>query len=176
MNLLSRISRRLSFRLATFAALLLLAGCASHKYADIANAMAPMASGEGRIVLYTPATSVSLGANAQPRVRLNNRLVGCAKPGGFFYVNRPAGSYTVSSQRGKSLTFALAAGQTQYVRFVPDGLFSSNAGDAGARSLRPELAASPADAQAELQPMQFWGASSRTRNEEGIARDGGSAS
>ncbi|ARP80313.1 hypothetical protein CAL12_05350 [Bordetella genomosp. 8] len=157
------------------AAAFLLAGCASHRYADVADAMVPMAPGEGRIVLYTPTTSVSLGANVQPRVRINNRLVGRAKPGGFFYLNRPAGSYTVLAQRGKSLTFDLAAGQTQYIRFVPDGLFSSNAGDAGAKYLRPELAASPTDAQAELKAMQFWGASSRTRNEEGIARTGAAA-
>lgn len=158
-----------------FAAAVALTACASRKYADVSDAMVPMASGEGRIVLYTPATSVSLGANAQPRVRINKRLVGRAKPGGFFYVNRPAGSYTVVAQRGQSLTFELAAGQTQYVRFVPDGLFSSNAGDAGAKYLRPELAASPLDAQAELKTMQFWGASSRTRNEEGIGRNGAAA-
>ncbi|CAM3472489.1 DUF2846 domain-containing protein [Bordetella sputigena] len=172
MNTLLRFCRRFAVLAAvTF----LLAACASHKYADVADAMVPMAAGEGRIVLYTPATSVSLGANAQPRVRINNRLVGRAKPGGFFYVNRPAGSYTVLALRGKPLTFDLAAGQTQYVRFVPDGLFSSNAGEAGAKYLRPELAASPVDAQAELKTMQFWGASSRTRNEEGIARNGAAA-
>ncbi|AOB33410.1 hypothetical protein AKI39_04610 [Bordetella sp. H567] len=169
LNTLSRLRRRIP---ALAAALLLLAGCASRHYEDVSDSLAPMAPGEGRIVLYTPATDVSLGANAQPRVRLNNRLIGRAKPGGFFYLNRPAGTYTVLAQRGKPVTFTLEAGQVQYVRFVPDGLISTNSGDAGAKFLRAELTSSAADAQAQLENMRFWGASSRTRNEEGIARNG----
>lgn len=169
MNKLTRLSRVF---LSLAAAALLLAGCASRQYTNVADAMVPMAPGEGRIVLYTPTTDVSLGANAQPRVRINNRLVGRAKPGGFFYVNRAAGTYTVLAHRGAPLTFTLEAGQTQYIRFVPDGLISTNSGDASAKFLRPELSPSPTQAQAELQSMRFWGASSRTRNEEGMARNG----
>jgi Protein of unknown function (DUF2846) len=54
----------------------------------------------------------------QPEVRLNGQAVGRAVPNGFFYMDRPAGSYQVATETEveKKLTFTLEPGQVRYVR------------------------------------------------------------
>jgi hypothetical protein len=61
------------------------------------------------------------GAAIQPDIRLNGQVVGESKPGGFFFVDRPAGSYiaAASTETEKTLSFALDAGETKYVRSTP---------------------------------------------------------
>jgi hypothetical protein len=169
MNFLSRLPARIL----GFMAILLLAGCAATRYEDLATSLPPPSPGEGRIVLYTPLID---GASVQPRIRVNKRAVGRAKPGSFFYVDRAAGTYTVLAQRGweAKVTFELKAGETRYVRFVPADvpMANSGSGSVGANKLKPELASSATQAQTELSALKYWGASSRTRNEEGVGRDG----
>lgn len=48
----------------------------------------------GRIYVYRTA---AFGAAVQPKVRLNEEVIGKAVPKGFFYVDRPIGEYTLSA-------------------------------------------------------------------------------
>ena len=104
--------------LATAAALM--AGCASGvKHKDMQASMAPLKSGEGRVYFFR--SSSPFGAAIQPEIRLNNEVVGKSIPGGFFYVDRPAGNYVAaaSTETEKTASFALAAGETKYLRSSP---------------------------------------------------------
>jgi hypothetical protein len=58
------------------------------------------------------------GAAIQPQIKLNGTSVGQSKPGGFFYVDEPAGQYSVATatETEKTVSFALEAGATKYVR------------------------------------------------------------
>jgi hypothetical protein len=61
------------------------------------------------------------GAAIQPDLRLNGEVVGESKPGGFFFVDRPAGKYvaSASTETEKTLSFVLDTGETKYVRSSP---------------------------------------------------------
>jgi hypothetical protein len=95
----------------------LVSGCATGpRYAEVGESIAPLAAGEGRIYFFR---SNSLwGFAIQPDIRLNDVVVGSSKPGGFFYVDRPAGSYigAATTETEKTLSFVLAAGETKYIR------------------------------------------------------------
>lgn len=94
-----------------------LAGCATSgmTYTEMQPRLAPPADGQGRIFIYR--TTV-LGAAVQPSVKLNDAVVGSAVPRGFFYVDRSAGDYTISTETEvtRTLSLTLAAGQVRYVR------------------------------------------------------------
>lgn len=100
------------------AATVLVAGCAATgiKHSEMAASMPKLKAGEGRIYFFRPSSMI--GAALQPEVRLNGRVVGQSKPGGFFFVDRPAGSYVAATatETEKSVSFALQAGETKYVR------------------------------------------------------------
>jgi hypothetical protein len=99
---------------------LVLAGCASGiKHKDMAASMPSLKSGEGRIYFLRSASMV--GAAIQPEVRLNGHVVGVSRPGGFFFVDRPAGNYVASAatETEKQASFVLNAGETKYVRTSP---------------------------------------------------------
>lgn len=113
--------RRTVLKMAGAAALVaLVAGCASGvKYQDMASSMPSLKSGEGRIYFFR--SSSMMGAAIQPEIRLNGAVVGASKPGGFFYVDRPAGNYvaSTSTETEKSASFTLQAGETKYLRTSP---------------------------------------------------------
>lgn len=137
--------------LATLAAIAtLVAGCASGpKFAEVSKSIAPIKSGEGRIYFFR--SDSMFGAALQPEIRLNNVVVGSSKPGGFFYVDRPAGTYlaAASTETEKTLSFALAAGETKYVRSSPSfGLL------VGRINLELE---DPKKAQTEVETLSFTG-------------------
>ncbi len=96
---------------------LVLSACATSgpKFSEMGATLAPAQPEMGRIYFYRTAL---LGAAVQPSVRLNGEKVGTAVPNGFFYVDRPAGSYQVATETEveKKLTFTLEAGQVRYVR------------------------------------------------------------
>jgi hypothetical protein len=80
------------------------------------NVAAPkLAPDRGRVYFYR--TSI-LGLAVQPDIKLNGESVGSAAPGGFFFVDRPRGNYVASSttEVESKVAFALAAGETKYVR------------------------------------------------------------
>jgi hypothetical protein len=96
----------------------LLAGCATSgpKFAEMAASMSAAAKpGGGRIYFYRTAV---LGAAVQPEVRLNGEVVGTAVPRGFFFADRPAGNYEVSTSTEveRKLTFTLEENEVRYVR------------------------------------------------------------
>lgn len=98
----------------------LMAGCASGvKHSEMASSMPTLKQGEGRV--YFMRSASMFGAAVQPDIRLNGEVVGESKPGGFFFVDRPAGKYVASSstETEKTLSFALDAGETKYVRTYP---------------------------------------------------------
>jgi len=96
----------------------LLAGCATGgaRYADVNVAAPKLAPDRGRIYFYR-STSI-VGVAVQPDIKLNGESVGSAAPGGFFFVDRTRGNYVASSatEVESKLAFALAAGETKYVR------------------------------------------------------------
>ena len=55
--------------------------------------------------------------------------MGRNKPGSFFFVDRPAGSYVVTNLywTGDGVSFMLDAGQTRYVRITAESLGSTSA-------------------------------------------------
>lgn len=110
-------------RLALAAALVgtaLVTGCASGpKFSEMSSSIPAMKAGEGRVYFFRDGSM--FGAAIQPDIRLNNVVVGESKPGGFFYVDRPAGSFAAaaSTETEKTVSFTLDAGETKYVRTAP---------------------------------------------------------
>ena len=135
--------------LASVCVLLALGGCASGPaYEDYSGSIDPMLPLDGRIFVYR--TSV-LGAAVQPKIWLNDEIVGKAKPKGFFYLDRPAGTYKIaaSTEAERSLTFTLREGETKYVRLeVKMGAFVGH--------VKPVLV-DHSVARDELQGMKYTG-------------------
>ncbi|WP_118185104.1 DUF2846 domain-containing protein [Paraburkholderia phosphatilytica] len=132
-------------------AALLAAGCAASgpQYKDVASSIPTLAPDNGRI--YFLRTDSFVGAMLQPEIKLNDKVVGHSKPGGFFYVDEPAGSYTVATttEVTKSITFNLNAGETKYVRTaVSMGVLVGH--------IAPSLDY-PENAQAEIQSLKYTG-------------------
>lgn len=97
-------------------AVVTLAGCASGPtYDEYADNISPAAPDSGRIYLYRTS---AMGAAVQPGVRLNGEVIGKATARGFFYVDRPAGTYEISAstEAKRSLSIGLEAGDEKYVR------------------------------------------------------------
>lgn len=94
----------------------LMTGCASGpQYSALHNTEAPPASGNGRIYIYRTAV---LGAAVQPDVKINGDVIGKAVPGGYFFVDRPAGNYQISTSTEvkRTLSLTLDPDQKRYVR------------------------------------------------------------
>ncbi|MEO6364407.1 MAG: DUF2846 domain-containing protein [Caldimonas sp.] len=150
MNSIARLLKTL-FCIATVA---FMAGCATGpKFSDTATSMPSLRPGDGRIFFYR--SSSMLGAAIQPDVKLNNEVVGSSKPGGYFWVDRPAGNYvaSASTETEKTATFALAAGETKYLKTSPSfGII------VGRIVISLE---SPEAARAELASLSYTGASAK---------------
>lgn len=146
---------RLAAWIAGLAAAILLAGCAGPRYASMASSLPPLKPGDGRIVFYNPMQDAGAGPSGQPKIRVNKQVVGRSKPGSFFYVDRPAGSYVVTDKlwTDDGLSFMLNPGETRYVRFVAPSL-----GSTGISKLNIELVDSQSEAQRELLPLRYFGA------------------
>ncbi|MBB6582011.1 DUF2846 domain-containing protein [Ralstonia solanacearum] len=99
------------------ATLVTVAGCASGpSYREMAGSIPTLSPQNGRVYFFRSSSMV--GAAMQPDIKLNGQTVGESTPGGFFYVDRPAGRYTVSTatETEKTLSLSLDAGETKYVR------------------------------------------------------------
>lgn len=109
--------KNITRRLAVVACAALLAACASGpKHAEVQSSIPVLKATEGRLYVYR--SSSMLGAAIQPNVVVNGKVAGESKPGGFFFVDLPAGTVEVSTSTEveKKLTLTLDAGQTRYVR------------------------------------------------------------
>jgi hypothetical protein len=105
--------------------LLCTAGCASGpSYEQHVNTIQPPLPLDGRIYFYRTS---SLGTGVQPSVSVNGEVVGTAGPKSFFFVDRPAGRYQVSTATGaeQSLSLTLDDGEVKFVRIEEKmGLFA----------------------------------------------------
>lgn len=128
----------------------LVSACATGpKFSEVASSMPALKAGDGRIYFFR--SSSMIGGAIQPDIRLNGQVVGESKPGGFFYVDRPAGNYvaSASTETEKSVSFKLEPGETKYIRSsIGMGLF------AGRPVLEPE---DPRKANAELASLSYTG-------------------
>jgi Protein of unknown function (DUF2846) len=96
---------------------LVASGCASGpQYKDVASSISTLKEAQGRIYFYR--SSSMIGAALQPSIKLNGAVVGKSQPGGFFFVDEPAGQYVVSTatETEKTVSFKLDAGETKYVK------------------------------------------------------------
>jgi hypothetical protein len=103
--------------LVLFAVILLSAcGASGPKHTEVASAIPNLKATDGRIYFYRSNNYV--GGGVRPSIYLNEEIVGDSKPGGFFFVDKAAGSVSVSTSTEveKKLTFSLEAGQTRYVK------------------------------------------------------------
>lgn len=133
----------------TVVALFLISGCASGpSFEEYSGTMDAVSADNGRIYIYRVS---GLGAAIQPKVRINDEVVGKAVPKGFFYVDKPAGQYVISTttEAERNLSLGLAAGEEKYVRLeVKMGLFAGH--------VKPVLVDS-AEGKEELQKTKFAG-------------------
>jgi len=125
-------------------------GCASGpEYKDVASSIPTMKEAQGRVYFYRSGSM--FGAAIQPEIKLNDQVVGKSQPGGFFFVDEPAGQYVVSTstETEKSVSFQLDAGETKYVKTsVGLGLLAGR--------IVPSLE-SPDDAAKHLDGLHFTG-------------------
>jgi len=128
-----------------------LVGCASGvKHKDMASSIPSLNADQGRIYFYR--SSSMLGAAIQPNIKLDGTVVGESIPGGFFYVDSPAGKHETSTatETENKLTFTLDKGEVKYVQTkIGFGLFVGH--------IIPELV-SEADAKKELPDLSYTGA------------------
>ena len=136
------------------ASLALLSACASGpKYNEVAKTFPALAVDQGRIWFYRSGTM--FGAGIQPNVMLNAVKVGDSVPGGFFYVDRPAGNYEVllSTEVERKVTFTLEPRQERYIRMtVGLGVIVYR--------VYPELV-DPAEGRAEITEASYIGTKSK---------------
>jgi hypothetical protein len=96
-----------------------LIGCASlPNFTEYAKRLPPTTQGEGRIWFYR--SSRFVGSGIQPSVLLNGETIGKARPGGYFYVDRPAGNYVVTceTEQINECRLVLEPRSTKYVRLT----------------------------------------------------------
>ena len=128
--------------------ILFLGGCATKgpSFSELEPSINKLPSNTGRIYLYR--TTV-LGAALQPKVKINNEVVGKSIARGFFYVDKEPGNYEImtSTEVDRKLSLVLEEGQTRYVRFgVSMGFFVGH--------VYPELVSSKEGRQ-EIQECKY---------------------
>lgn len=109
--------RRFLYLIGLLTLLIGLSACASGpRFTEINPSLTPEAPQTGRIFCYRPS---GFGAAVIPDVILNDEVVGRAVGEGFFYIDRPAGDYTMvtSTEVKRQLSFVLDEGQTRFIRF-----------------------------------------------------------
>lgn len=145
--------------LAATAIVTVLAGCAGGKYEALQGSIPPIAQGNGRIYFYQPQPT-NLAA-AQQKMRVNGEVVGRNKPGAFFFVDRPAGSYVVTNLywTGDGVSFMLDPGQTRYIRVMAEVYGATGA----VGNLSMYLVDPPELAENEMRGLRYWGAASPER-------------
>jgi hypothetical protein len=129
----------------------LLTGCVSGgmKHAEMKSSMQALKPDEGRIYFYR--TGSIFGVGVQADIYLNGVLVGASQPGGFFFVDRPAGKYEAhaSTEVSRMVTFTLDGGETKYVRsYVSMGVLVGH--------VNLELV-NAAEAEKELESLSYTG-------------------
>lgn len=129
-----------------------LAGCARPSYDEVEMKYANLLAGQGRIYFYQP-SNPGTPATGSPYVLVNGWKAGRTSPGDFFFVDRPAGRYSVKAEYNSlaPLTFDLDRGQIRYIRV-------DKSGNGLTFNEQPKDKAEP-----EMASMSYHGASSRER-------------
>ena len=131
------------------ALLALAAGCASGpKFSQVRSSIPDCAPEHGRIYVYRVS---GFGAAVQPDVKLNGETIGKAQPKGAFYIDRPPGTYEMSTKTEvtRKLSLTLDKGQTRYVRLgISFGFFVGH--------VYPELVEQPVG-EKEIQNCSYTG-------------------
>lgn len=94
-----------------------LGACANgREFAEVANTLPKLNPQNGRIYFYR--NNDVQGWGLQPSIHLNDEIVGKSQPGGFFYVDRPEGNYSVSTttEVTNTVSFHLARNETKYIK------------------------------------------------------------
>lgn len=148
-----------------------LAGCTTSgpKYSEIKSSIPELSPDQGRIYFYRPGP---LGVAVKPNIVLNGSVVGELLAQGFFFVDRPPGTYLAiaRTESEASVQIPLAANETRYVRgSLTLGLFVG----------RPQLVLTDArDAMIELVELAYTGSaplSAGVRSAPPAAADGAAA-
>ncbi len=128
-----------------------LSGCAVGLATDQEAAFAEPNLEPGDARIYFLRSSSIVGAAIEPEIRLNGEVIGISRPGGFFYVTRPAGSYyaATSMELKQPASFELSAGEIKYLRTLP-----TTGGPVGRIVVEVESADK---ARAELPSLSFTG-------------------
>jgi len=141
--------------LLAIAAVILTSGCATGvPYSSMESSIPVLKGGEGRIFFFREASV--LGVALSPEIRLNETVVGNSKSGGFFFVDRPAGSYTAATatEVERTVSFSLSEGEIKYIRSsVSMGVLVGH--------VRLEVAA-PETAKPQLAELKFTGHMNRS--------------
>jgi hypothetical protein len=143
------MTSRLLTASAAAVALFGIVGCANvptAPYPEAAAKFSKLNARDGRIFVYR---SSGLGGLVMPAVYLSGEQVGRAIPRQVFFVDRPAGSYeiTTATEVERKVTFSLTAGEEKYVRLSPSfGLMIGR--------INPELV-SKTEAEEELKELDF---------------------
>lgn len=82
---------------------------------DMSPSIGDVPADKGRIYFFRK--NRAAGKAVQPAIRVNGEPVGNSRPGKYFYVDRPPGSYqvTCSVVTDHTINFPLKAGETVYV-------------------------------------------------------------
>ncbi len=114
-------------RLILLLAVIFITSCASGPgFDEFKSTISDLSPDTGRVYVYRIST---LGFAIRPDVNLNGEKIGDAEAQGFFYVDRPAGSYEImtSTEVDRKLSFTLENNQTRYVRLnVSMGFFAGH--------------------------------------------------
>lgn len=104
----------------------LMAACATSgpTFSDLHASEPAVAPNMARIYFYR--MSNFAGSAVQPSVKVNGQVVGSSVPGGYFYVDEPAGTYEISTttEVKEDIQATVKPGETRYVRLdISMGIF-----------------------------------------------------
>lgn len=124
---------------------LLLSGCATGPgYQETTASMPPLATNSGRVFFLRDSI---VGAAVQPQIWVGDQIVGRSQPGGFLYVDLPAGRHVAraTTEVESLLEFDVKAGESCYISAsIGIGLFVGRVsfaqiGEPEALTLLPKL-------------------------------------
>ncbi|MDQ0074784.1 hypothetical protein J2W34_006610 [Variovorax boronicumulans] len=131
--------------LAVLAACLFGCSATGPRFSEVSQNLPSLGENEGRIYFYRDSI---LGMAVQPEVSVNGQVVGKSQPNGFFFIDRPAGTYraTARTEAEGSIDVVLRPKQTAYVQmsismgFMVGHPAFQRVGESEGRSALPSLA------------------------------------
>ena len=133
------------FLLAVLSACLFGCSATGPRFSELSQSLPSLGENEGRIYFYRDSI---VGMAVQPEVSVNGQVVGKSQPNGFFFIDRPAGTYraTARTEAEGSIDVVLRPKQTAYVQmsismgFMVGHPAFQRVGESEGRSALPSLA------------------------------------